>query len=102
VTPVVWVGGSCGVVTDALPGTMQGDESECDYCSDGCVQVAAEASEYEVDDPDECDELSDADDERVMAHDTYDRADRECRPLSSFGPKQLTLHKQWQTPEIPE
>lgn len=52
-TPVVWVGGLCGVVTDAMPGTRHGDESECDHCGSECVSVASEASEYDAVDPDE-------------------------------------------------
>lgn len=47
---MVWVGAQCRIVVDALPGTHAGDVSECDYCSDGCEQVACDASEYEVDD----------------------------------------------------
>jgi len=59
VTPVVWIGAVCGVMTDALPGTYHGDESPCDHCDEGCVQVAASVSEYEVDDPD-AEELEEA------------------------------------------
>ena len=49
--PVVWVGGLCGVVTDAMPGTRAHDECECEYCGSECVAVATEASEYDVADP---------------------------------------------------
>lgn len=51
--PTVWVGGSCGVVTDAAPGTYPGRESECDYCEGGCSRVSVAATEYEVDGPEE-------------------------------------------------
>ena len=44
---MVWVGSQCGIVVDALPGTLYGQTSPCDYCSDDCEQVACSASEYE-------------------------------------------------------
>jgi hypothetical protein len=96
VTPMIWIGGSCGVVTDALPETRLGDEAECDYCGDGCVQVAAEATEYEIDDPSEDldGEPSDADLEIECAF----LADAERELAEDLGPIDAA-GRVWEDPE---
>lgn len=94
--PVVWVGVLCGVVTDALPGTALHEEAECDYCGSECVQVAAEATEYEVDDPsEEVDgEPSDSDIEIERAF----LADAERELAEDLGPIDA-VGRVWEDPE---
>ncbi len=85
-TPVVWIGGLCGEVTDALPGTRQHDESSCE-CSDECVSVACEASEFDVGDQDapEVEEV-------LEEVDTGGSASLED---TGFGPKRLIFGWKW-------
>lgn len=89
---MVWVGSDCGIVTDALVGTRQGQESECDHCADGrCLQVAAGVSEYDApeEEQDAEDEI-DQDEERVAALEVYQRV-KDAEYRFSFGPADLNL-----------
>lgn len=96
---MVWVGSDCGIVTDALAGTRQGQESECDYCSDGrCLQVAAGVSEYEVEGVLEEEDPRDTDEERVAALEVYRRV-KDAEHAYSFGPEFLNLQGWRPTPE---
>ncbi len=92
VTPIVWIGGLCGEVTDALPGTRQHDESSCE-CSDECVSVACEASEFDVgEDVEDADDPRDADEERVLALEAeHGNASLE----GHWGPKNLIFGWKW-------
>lgn len=91
VTPLVWIGGQCGVVTDALPGTHPGDESSCDYCGDGCTMVAADASEFDVDDPEDAvEEMTEPEEWELKLEAAYQRAAEEER-VGAFGPEFLRL-----------